>query len=368
MPTLVANNPQAAVSRLALQPGINTVGRAAGNHHVIPDASISSRHCELVLDDGAISVRDLGSTNGTFIEDQPVQQQSLTHGQRLRFGGVEYILEAPEIFAAPKTGALRVHVHPGTPAPVVEPPALHTAQDSIAALAATVSEAPGFYASLPGAFAYPFKRNGLILLVVGAVFFLVLEFLSRFSWALSIITTGYLFAYMQKIIAHSAQGDEQMPDFPEFSEWWSDIVLPFLLFAGTFAISFAPALAVFFLLRGETEPTSFGAALVGALIIGGIYFPMALLAVAVSDNFLALSPHIVVPSMFRVFLPYLVACALLALLVGVKIGSKLAFELLPMPVVPTILMGFISLYALVVEMRVLGLLFRSYRERLGWLG
>jgi hypothetical protein len=61
---------------------------------------------------------------------------------------------------------------------------------------------------------------------------------------------------------------------------------------------------VFFPAEGrETGPAIFGAALVGALIVGGVYFPMALLTVAVSDNFLALSPHIVVPSMLRVFLP-----------------------------------------------------------------
>jgi hypothetical protein len=52
----------------------------------------------------------------------------------------------------------------------------------------------------------------------------------------------------------------------------------------------------------------------------------------------------------------------------VKFGSEHVFELLPVPAVPTILMGFTSLYALVVEMCVLGLLFRSYRDRLGWLG
>jgi hypothetical protein len=39
----------------------------------------------------------------------------------------------------------------------------------------------------------------------------------------------------------------------------------------------------------------------------------------------------------------------------------------PVPFVPAVVMGFISLYLLVVEMRVLGLLFRTYRGRLGWL-
>lgn len=368
MPALIANSPQAPVSRLELQPGINTLGRAPGNHLVIPDGSISSRHCEIICDDDTISVRDLGSTNGTFIDGRPAQQQTLAHGQRIKFGGMEYILEAPEIPAAPRPGTLRVHVQSAPAAPVLPQPAGQSASESIAALAATVDDGPGFYALLPGAFAYPFKKNGLILLIVGGVFFLVLEFFARFSWVISIITTGYLFAYMQKIIAHSAQGEDEMPDFPEFGEWWSDILLPFLLFVGTFVVSFAPAIALFFLLKGEFGVDGAGLVFIAALAFGAVYFPMALLAVAVSDNFLALSPHIVVPSMFRVFLPYAVACVILAVLVAFKFGSQFLVAFLPVPVVPSILMGFVSLYALVVEMRVLGLLFRSYRARLGWLG
>ena len=110
MATLVANNSETSISRIDLQPGINTFGRADGNHHVIPLGSVSSRHAEMVWNDGTISVRDLGSTNGTFVEDKPVQFTNLSHGQRLRFGAVEFIVEAPELLAAPPTGALRVNV------------------------------------------------------------------------------------------------------------------------------------------------------------------------------------------------------------------------------------------------------------------
>jgi hypothetical protein len=39
----------------------------------------------------------------------------------------------------------------------------------------------------------------------------------------------------------------------------------------------------------------------------------------------------------------------------------------PILLLPIVIDGFVSLYFLIVEMRILGLLFRSYRERLGWL-
>jgi hypothetical protein len=385
MATLVANNAEASISHLSLRPGINSVGRAEGNHHVIPHASVSSRHCEIVFDDGSISVRDLGSTNGTYINDQPVQQQPLAHGQRLRFGGVEYLLEAPEA-AVPRNNGLRVNVvqHVKTVETAAAPAVAHTAQEAIAAIRPVMYEEPSFYRLLPGAFGYPFNKSGVIVLVIGAILFAFLDFLinvstpsisgririTRFSILISVISIGYLYAIMQRIIVHSAQGDDELPDFPELSEWWSDILLPFLFLLGVTLVSFGPGFALL-IFSGENEALEWLS--IAMLGFGAFYFPMALLAVAVSDNFIGLSPHIVVPSMFRVFLPYTLAFAMLAGLFLLRVAGGVAIRFVPLDQLPwkiaaMLSMGFVSLYLLTVNMRVLGLLFRSYRQRLGWLG
>ena len=94
---------------------------------------------------------------------------------------------------------------------------------------------------------------------------------------------------------------------------------------------------------------------------------MALLAVAVTDSFLALSPHIVVPAIVRIFFPYLVACLILAALAALRMGMVYGLAKVPILLLPIVIDGFVSLYFLIVEMRILGLLFRSYRGRLGWL-
>lgn len=370
MATLVANNSEASISRLDLRPGINSIGRAEGNHHIIPHGSVSSRHCEIVVDNGTVSVRDLGSTNGTFIEDQPVQRQPLNHGQRIRFGGVEYLLEAPEAAAVRAGGALRVNVvqHAKTVETAAAPPVAHTAQAAIAAINPVYYEEPSFYRLLPGAFGYPFKSKGVIMLVLGGVVFLALEFLASWSWLIGIISTGYLFSYMQRIVAFTAQGEDEMPDFPEFGEWWSDIILPYLLFMGTWLTSFAVAIGVFFLFRDGEDNSTVGPAVIAAIALGAIYFPMALLAVSVSDSFVALSPHIVVPSIFRVFLPYLVTLVFVGLIVGLQVGAAVGLEMLEIPILPAVVMGFVSLYLTSVTMRGLGLLFRCHRSKLGWLG
>jgi hypothetical protein len=368
MVALVANSSEAPIARLLLQPGINTVGRAAGNHHVIPHHSVSSRHCEIVVREDAITVRDLGSTNGTFINDQAVDQAQLNHGQRLKFGSVEFVVEVPD--AATPSGPLRVNrlEQLKTVETAAAPATSHTAQDMIGSIDVAAYDEPSFYRQLLPAFAYPFYKGGPLLLALGAVFFLILAvgerlvFILRF--AIRVFTLGYLFAYMQRIISSTALGEDEVPDFPDVTEIWSDIVVPFLLFTGVTLVSFAPALAVIILLH---DHALFEASLGAALVVCGCYYPMALLAVAVTDNFIAVSPHVVIPSIMRLLLPYLVGCLVLAILVGLRFGMAAALSYVPIPILPTVIDGFVSLYLLIVEMRILGLLFRCYRDRLGWI-
>jgi hypothetical protein len=370
MATLVATNNEPATGRLPLQPGINTIGRAEGNHHVIPHHSVSSRHCEIVVNGGGLSVRDLRSTNGTFVDGKPVDFGELAHGQHLKLGAIEFVVDAPEYAPASRGGALRINA----PAPVnsveaaAPSPVARTAREAIAAIDTAALQQPSFYRRLPGAFAYPFKGSGLLLLGLGTVFFVILAFALRlalvFQFAIRVFTFGYLFAFMQRIISSSATGEDEVPDFPDVTEIWSDIILPFLFFTGTVIVSFAPAIAVTFLFHDHALHAPI---LIAALAICGCYLPMALLAVAVSDNFFALSPHVVLPSIVRVAAPYLVACILLGALVAVRWGVAHALSFLHIPILPAILDGFVSLYLLIVEMRILGLLFRCYRERLRWL-
>src|SRR5205085_9025944 len=123
----------------------------------------------------------------------------------------------------------------------------------VAAIHPALYEEPSFYRSLPSVFAYPFTKRGTFLLAMGAVFFMIMEMAGRFALffkaTIFIFTYGYLFAFMQRIVSASAQGEDDVPDFPDVTEFWSDVVLPFLLFTGTFVGSFAPAIAAGIWLR-----------------------------------------------------------------------------------------------------------------------
>jgi pSer/pThr/pTyr-binding forkhead associated (FHA) protein len=70
-----------------------TVGRVEDNTFQIPESSVSSHHCEVLLQGDEVKVRDLNSTNGTFINEQQVTEAVLKPGQILRLGKIEMRLE-----------------------------------------------------------------------------------------------------------------------------------------------------------------------------------------------------------------------------------------------------------------------------------
>jgi hypothetical protein len=82
-----------------LRTGLNTIGRNPTNDFCIHEASVSSFHAELTVleDGGGVLVRDLQSTNGTFVDGQPVEEAHLQPGQALQLGSIELRLEAREI-------------------------------------------------------------------------------------------------------------------------------------------------------------------------------------------------------------------------------------------------------------------------------
>lgn len=82
-----------------------TIGRMDDNTFPIAESSVSSHHCEVYLRDNDVVVKDLDSTNGTFINGNRVTAETvLKPGQILRLGQVELRLEvegAPEAPAKP---------------------------------------------------------------------------------------------------------------------------------------------------------------------------------------------------------------------------------------------------------------------------
>jgi pSer/pThr/pTyr-binding forkhead associated (FHA) protein len=85
---------------IELKLGVNRFGRTQGNDVQIEHPTISAHHCEITLGEAGIFVRDCGSTNGTFIDDEPVADTLLVCGQTLRIGDVQLFVENTEVKVA----------------------------------------------------------------------------------------------------------------------------------------------------------------------------------------------------------------------------------------------------------------------------
>lgn len=113
---------------IPLKPGRNRIGRGEDNDFVINHQSISTHHCEVTVTDTAVILKDLGSTNGSFVERVPVTEFQIQHGQHVQFGAIAMVFESaglpplPDAVNLPGDGARIVVANPGPGAPPPPPP------------------------------------------------------------------------------------------------------------------------------------------------------------------------------------------------------------------------------------------------------
>ncbi len=125
------------------------IGRAEDCHLRAGSDLISRHHCIIIIDDGYLSVRDFGSKNGTYVNNERVSGEcEIKHGDQLRVGPLEFALQVsqgslsgkkkPPVHdakeAAARTAANPVDEEPDVdrwlnePAPVVRDPATQDTQ------------------------------------------------------------------------------------------------------------------------------------------------------------------------------------------------------------------------------------------------
>jgi pSer/pThr/pTyr-binding forkhead associated (FHA) protein len=69
-----------------------TIGRATGADFIVDAALVSRVHCRLtVLPGGELEIKDLGSTNGTFVNGERVETARVAPGDTLKVGRLEIV-------------------------------------------------------------------------------------------------------------------------------------------------------------------------------------------------------------------------------------------------------------------------------------
>ncbi len=398
MARLVVNPDTTQAWEIPLSPGATTLGRGGDSAVLIDHPSVSSEHCQIVVTPAGVELRDLKSSNGTFIDGARVADARLNHGQAIRLGQVALRFEEdvpvpPDLVPRIPDADAGCPAHPGAEpeyacprcrvkrcaacvqtrllqgrerqtcrscGSICVPLHPHTAE--------TESAPRGFASQIPQAFKYPLRGDGLLLLVGGVVFLLVLDLVVRFSFLISGLVSlgggGYLAAYYQRILVSSGQGETEMPTWPDFTSF-SDLLPPLGQCLATLLISFGPAL-VLSAIPAETIPWKTGW-VVAAKLAGCVYFPMAFTVVAMADSVAALNPLVVIPSILRLPLDYSLCVVLLAgLFLLDKFGTVLLGAIIPVPLVPGLVSGFVGLYLLCVMLRLMGVLYFVHKDDLGW--
>jgi pSer/pThr/pTyr-binding forkhead associated (FHA) protein len=81
--------------KIELRRGRLLVGRSSGCQLVLEDSMVSRRHAELLVTEDSVTVVDLGSVNGVYLNSRRVREsQRMKEGDRLQIGQREFVLES----------------------------------------------------------------------------------------------------------------------------------------------------------------------------------------------------------------------------------------------------------------------------------
>ncbi len=82
--------------RFELDSPVVALGREPGNTIQIRDSEVSRRHAEVIQADDAFELIDLGSSNGTFVNERRIEKHTLSSGDRVQLGGTMMIFTGDE--------------------------------------------------------------------------------------------------------------------------------------------------------------------------------------------------------------------------------------------------------------------------------
>lgn len=215
------------------------------------------------------------------------------------------------------------------------------------------------------ALTYPIRRSGWIMILVGAIFSVILDVLQFAPFVgviAAVFSAGYFGAFYLDIIGTTMGGKNELPEWPNFSSFMDDILRPFFRLVGLGILSFAPTAAVAMLM--DEKAASFLPTMAAAVAFGCCYFPMAVLATQAFGSFGAALPHVVLPAVIKALPGYLLALgALVLVLVVCTFAQNFVGSV---PYVGWFLTSAVALYGLMFQARLIGLIYVSKQEKLGW--
>ena len=213
--------------------------------------------------------------------------------------------------------------------------------------------AKNFWQQLPKIFLYPFRGDGLYIMIGGTVVFAVLNY----SFLSFILGSFYTTACLVNIVRASiVPNNDQPPQWPDSLRWLEWLLTSCLLVAAGL-LCYAPAM---YYLNQVKEADAFYWFLV---VVGSYFFPMYFLSVCLNENLAALNPLNIIFSIIRTISPYTSLVVFWFSLFLMKYFIEKT--LLPhIPLLGYILKWFLFVYFLFVSMRAVGIFYRANKDKL----
>ncbi len=265
-----------------------------------------------------------------------------------------------------------LELRPGTPAILSKLKQICT-EEEFAELELPEKPKP-FWRDISGLIKYPFSGSGIYLLIGGTVFVTVMQFIINLptiffyiTIMISVFLTGYLSAYFISVMRSSAKGIGNPPDWPDITYIGENILRPLLIVSLPGTISFFPALiylAYWVFRDGQIS------VFIGLIAAGALYYPMALIASAISGTVMnSLNFVGVIGSIIKVSKAYFITELVLVFLAGISIAAYFIVGaitgVLAGTIVAAFALRFVYLYFMMVYARVLGLFYRQCQSKIG---
>ena len=96
-----------------LTEGTHILGSAEGSAILISDTTISAQHGQFTISDGQIVYQDLGSQNGSFVDQQPVTSVTLVAGHIVQVGNIHVqLVDDPNVVETMKRETAVIQIGP----------------------------------------------------------------------------------------------------------------------------------------------------------------------------------------------------------------------------------------------------------------
>lgn len=263
---------------------------------------------------------------------------------------------------------------------------------------ALLSDCAALARRLPGALTLPFALGNLITLFFLVILIVMREFVvyaGLYGYVGWLIITGWYMSFQYNVVEGAAANEPDLPSFGLTEGVYEDVVVPLFKYVLTFLLCLAPFVSACLyvwavLASGDAQTlidlleTAFGAGkgaavattatavlLGGGLLLGMFFFPIMLLVGAVGGAGAMFRMDLMLKTMMRTFLAYL----LVLLVNGVGavaywssdwLADELSGKDLGNALMLRLVFGALLLYLNVVAMRMTGLYYHCCKQRFAW--